>query len=273
MKLISSITSGLLLFSATSLAASSEVASFKGGKITSDDFKKAVEALGSQAEMLKENEGLRSQYLNHIIDTTLMANEARKSKLESTKEFENRFEIAKRDILARMYMEKYIAEQTTDKNLKAYFEKNKKDFSNLEIRASHILLKEENEKEAKKVLKEALKKGADFAELAKKHSTGPSAPRGGDLDFFGRGRMVPEFEKAAFATKRGQVHPNLVKTQFGWHIIKVTDKRGGDNVKFEEKKEDVARTIQRKAKDDLVESLRSGANVKIDEKQLKAVKL
>lgn len=273
MRLISSLTSSLLLLSATSMAAPSEIASFSGGKITSDDFKKAVEALGSQAEMVKSNEGLRSQYLNHIIDTTLMANEAKKSKLESTKEFESRFEIAKRDILARMYMEKYITEQTSDKNLKAYFDKNKKDFSDLEVRASHILLKEDNKKEAEEVLKKALKKGADFAELAKKHSTGPSAPRGGDLDFFGRGRMVPEFESVVFDLKKGQVHPKLVKTQFGWHIIKLTDKRGGDDVKFEDKKEDVARAVERNAKEDLVKSLRDGAKVKIDEEKLKAIKL
>ena len=67
--------------------------------------------------------------------------------------------------------------------------------------------------------------GADFAELAKTKSKGPSAPKGGDLDFFAEGQMVPSFSKAAFALKKGEITPSPVQTQFGWHIIKVEDRR------------------------------------------------
>jgi len=90
-----------------------------------------------------------------------------------------------------------------------------------EVRASHILVV--TEKEAKQV-KARLDRGEDFAEVAKEVSKCPSAARGGDLGFFGRGAMVPEFEKAAFALEVGEVS-GPVKTQFGWHIIMVTDKK------------------------------------------------
>lgn len=88
-----------------------------------------------------------------------------------------------------------------------------------QVKASHILVKKRSE--AEKILEE-LKKGASFAELAKNHSECPSKKRGGDLGWFGRGKMVPEFEKAAFSLKKGELS-DIVKTQFGYHIIKVTD--------------------------------------------------
>ena len=90
-----------------------------------------------------------------------------------------------------------------------------------EVKASHILV--EKRSEAERILEE-LKKGTDFSELAKKYSGCPSKKRGGDLGWFGRGRMVPEFEKAAFSLKKGELS-DIVKTQFGYHIIKVTDTR------------------------------------------------
>ncbi len=90
-----------------------------------------------------------------------------------------------------------------------------------EVRASHILVKTESE--AKNLVNQ-IKTGADFGEIAKAHSDCPSARKGGDLGYFGKGMMVKEFENAAFNMKRGQVS-EPVKTQFGYHIIKVTDTR------------------------------------------------
>ena len=84
--------------------------------------------------------------------------------------------------------------------------------------------------------------------------------------------MVPAFEQAAFATEKNKVHPKLVKTQFGYHIIKVTDMRGGDNVKFADKKEEVKKAIKRNGRKDLVDNLRKKANVKVNEEALKNIK-
>ena len=88
-----------------------------------------------------------------------------------------------------------------------------------QVRASHILVK--TEKEANVIMSQ-VRDGADFGALARKHSTCPSGKQGGDLGFFGKGMMVPEFESAAFRMTKGQV-TGPVKTQFGYHIIKVTD--------------------------------------------------
>lgn len=91
----------------------------------------------------------------------------------------------------------------------------------MKVRASHILVS--SQEKAKSILEE-IKKGADFAKLAKKHSECPSSKKGGDLGFFSKGRMVPEFEKAAFSLNPGEVS-GPVKTEFGYHLIKVTGRK------------------------------------------------
>ncbi len=144
----------------------------------------------------------------------------------------------------------------TDDEVKEYYEKNQSRYEIKEqIRASHILFKVSKKddkgadakakKKADGVYKDASKKGADFAALAKKHSEGPTASRGGDLSYFNRGRMVPEFEKIAFPMKVGDVS-KPVKTQFGWHIIKVTDKKEGRKRPFVEVHESISKLLRNK---------------------------
>lgn len=122
-------------------------------------------------------------------------------------------------------------EEVTEEDAKAYFDENPDQFVIDEVTASHILVKEE--KLAKEIL-EKLKDGEDFAELAKEYSIDGSAAQGGALGTFGRGAMVPEFEEAAFALKPGEIS-DLVQSQFGYHIIKVTDKEQGNETFADEK--------------------------------------
>ena len=132
-----------------------------------------------------------------------------------------------------------------NKEVKKYYEEHKKEFSEPEkIRARHILLK--TEKEAKEVL-DKIKKGASFIEMAKKYSIGPSGKNGGDLGYFTKGQMVPEFEKVAFSLKKGEVS-NIVKTKFGYHIIKVEDIKKAKNKTLKE----VTKQIVSKLKNDYV---------------------
>ncbi len=136
--------------------------------------------------------------------------------------------------------------QITDKDVRDYYDNHKDLFRRpAQIRASHILVKlgpnptkEEKEKALKKIKKiqERLKKGDNFAELAKKYSEGPSAKKGGDLGYFSRGQMVKPFEDAAFALDKGQVS-DVVQTVFGYHLIKVTDKRPETTLPFEKVKD------------------------------------
>jgi peptidyl-prolyl cis-trans isomerase C/foldase protein PrsA len=126
--------------------------------------------------------------------------------------------------------------QPTDAELEAYLEKNISNYDTPEeVRASHILV--DDEETAQRIL-DQLNDGADFAELAKEYSTCPSAEGGGDLDWFSRGRMVPEFEEAAFALQVGEMS-GIVKTEFGYHIIMVTDRKEAHTPTLDEIKDQV----------------------------------
>ncbi|WP_422448452.1 peptidylprolyl isomerase [Thermoanaerobacterium sp. DL9XJH110] len=161
------------------------------------------------------------------------------------KKFEN---IVKQQLLIQNLKEKLTGDiKVTDDEVKKYYNDNRDSFKlpSPEIRASHILLP--TEEEAKKVLSE-LKAGADFAELARKYSTDPGTKdKGGDLGYFGKGQMVPEFEKAAFSLKPGEVS-DVVKTKYGYHIIKVTGER--TSLAFEDVKDYIKSNLEAAEKDD-----------------------
>ncbi|MGI6130579.1 MAG: peptidylprolyl isomerase [Bacillota bacterium] len=158
----------------------------------------------------------------------------------------------------------------TDEALMAFFEENKSDYDQPEmVRASHILVEDE---EKAKEIQSKLAEGADFAELARNESTDPmSAAEGGDLGFFARGRMVAEFEKAAFAMSPGQTSAP-VKSEYGYHIIRVTDRKDAHEATFDEVKEDIERTIkgnQAQSAQALASELRLAADVTITDSKYK----
>ena len=121
-------------------------------------------------------------------------------------------------------------------------------------------------------LLEQLRKGADFKELAKKNSTCPSAEKGGDLGWFGRGKMDPEFEKAAFAMKKGETS-DVVKSSFGYHIIRLDDRRDPKTKTLEQAKKSIERALQKEQADrrlaELKEDIRKKANVKVNDEYFK----
>ncbi|HZG55462.1 peptidylprolyl isomerase [Paenibacillus sp.] len=130
--------------------------------------------------------------------------------------------------------------EVTDEELQTYYDENKAQYETGEqVKASHILV--ETKEEAEAILAE-LKGGADFAEQAKEHSKDGSAASGGDLGYFGRGAMVAPFEEAAFALEIGEIS-DIVESEFGFHIIKLTDKKAATTATFEEKKEEIRETL------------------------------
>ncbi len=152
--------------------------------------------------------------------------------------------------------------EVTDEQISAYFEENKASFNTQEqIRASHILV--ETREEAEEIAAQ-LKEGADFADLAKEHSKDPSAAQGGDLGFFGKGRMVAPFEEAAFALEVGETS-NIVETEFGFHIIKLTEKQAATTATLEDKKEEIRETLFEQKKSEMagpfIEELRNEAKI------------
>jgi peptidyl-prolyl cis-trans isomerase C len=182
------------------------------------------------------------------------------------------------DLSINKMVEAEVATQPapTDAQVREFYDKNPDKFKQDEaVRASHILFRvDENADaaakkkamdEAQSVLKEA-KSGADFAELARKHSADGSAAQGGDLNFFTRGQMVPPFDQAAFAMKPGEIS-DIVTTQFGYHIIKVTDRRAPSTVPFDQvsgriKEFLTAQQKQQKA-DGFIQSLKQKAKIEV----------
>ena len=166
--------------------------------------------------------------------------------------------------------------QITDKETRAYYDNNQQSFKKPEqVRASHILIKvdpgagKSKKKAAKKKIKKIqkkLKKGEDFGKLAREFSEGPSKEKDGDLGYFGRGQMVKPFEEVAFTLAPGNVS-DIVQTKFGYHLIKVIDKKPGSVISYENVKEKLGRFVKgQKVKEKLdiyIEELRSRAKVEI----------
>jgi peptidyl-prolyl cis-trans isomerase C len=189
-----------------------------------------------------------------------------------------------REIIGRAFIVKNVlevkieplAKPVTDKEVADYYQAHKGEFAEPEeVRARHILIKlssgasDEEKTYAKKEMQailEETKSGADFAELAKKHSQCPSAIRGGDLDYFSRGDMVKPFEEAAFALKPGQIS-DVVETEYGYHIIRLEDKKPGRQLELEEVSEGIKKELHDKEMDialrNWLKPLREKADIKI----------
>ena len=260
----------LLMLASPSLA---QVAVVDGKTYSVEEFRRNLEALpDSQMKMIKESTSYRLRFLNHMINNDLLAKEAEKSKVHETDKFKKKLAIARRDLLANEYIERSIRSRTSDNELEAYFKKNSLRFSDEEVRASHILFKHEDKSKAENVLKEVLA-GGDFASRAKKYSIGPSGPKGGDLSFFRKGRMVPAFDKVVFSLPKGKVHDKLVETQFGWHIVKVTDIRGGKAPTFKQKKDVVKGVRREEIRKELINELRTKAKVRVFDELVESAKI
>ncbi|AHD11240.1 peptidylprolyl isomerase [Phaeobacter gallaeciensis] len=164
-----------------------------------------------------------------------------------------------RSLLAADVIEKVMENAASDEDLRAaYDEKYTDGTGGDEFNASHILV--ETEEDAAEVRAE-LDAGADFATLARERSTGPSGPNGGELGWFGKGRMVPEFEEAVLVMGAGDVSAP-VQTQFGWHVIKLNDRRTSAAPTFDEVREELATQMRQDAVEDRVLSLTTAATIK-----------
>lgn len=197
--------------------------------------------------------------VDSLIDTRLAAANARLDKLHETEKFKVQMAWITDQILQRLILSKTMEKVVTDAAVRARYEEEIKKITAAEqIQASHILLK--TEEEAKEVIAQ-LNKGGDFSKLAKQKSTGPSASEGGNLGTFGKGQMVPEFEKAAFALKAGTYTDKAVKTQFGWHVIKVGDRRKTEPPSFEKMEPELRNALFQETGAAYIAKLRKGAKI------------
>ncbi|MFQ5763580.1 MAG: peptidylprolyl isomerase [Rhodospirillales bacterium] len=200
-----------------------------------------------------------SGLVESLIDTRLAAADARRQKVHEEQAFKDRMARIEEQVLQRMVLARAMESGVTDADLRARYDMIAKEMAgNEQIQARHVLL--ETEAAAKEVI-EALKKGGDFSALAKERSTGPSAADGGDLGTFSKGQMVPAFEEAAFALKKGEYSQVPVKTQFGWHVIKVEDRKMADVPTFEEVEQTLRNDLSQEIGAAYIAKLREGAEI------------
>lgn len=249
-------------------ASDAVVAKVNGEEITEAQLEFAEAEIGSELSGVPE-ESRRRVLVEYLIEAHLMADAAQKADLNNSEEFKERMEYYRLRALRDAYFEEQIRESVPEDDAKALYEERVKNLpTQEEIRASHILV--ETEEEAKKVAKE-LEEGGDFAELAKEYSQDRGGANGGDLGYFTRGQMVKPFEDVAFEMETGKLS-DPVKTQFGWHIIKVEDKRNRQPPSFDDVKDQITASLVQNKLRGSVQQLRSEGNIEfLDEEMKKAI--
>ena len=239
------------------------VATVDGAEIQLNEILELIEQLPPEYQ----NEPLTNYYdqmVDRVINLRLAAKAAEKSALSDEPEVIEDMRVAAQKVLADYWLRAEIAKSVTREAIdKAYDAYVSDTASREEVKASHILVADEQT--AINAIQK-LEEGADFAELAREISTGPSGPNGGDLGYFGRGAMVPVFEQAAFALGVGSFTSAPVQSQFGWHVIKLHDKRIAEAPSIEEMSPQLELNISNLSFARLVETLR--ADAKIQKKSL-----
>jgi peptidyl-prolyl cis-trans isomerase C len=233
------------------------LAKVNGSEIRQSDLALAEEELGpSLAQMDPATK--KENVLAFLIDMKIVAKAAEDKKVENNEDFKKRLAFTRNRLLMDSLLATEGKAATTDEAMKKVYEDASKQITGeQEVHARHILVETEDEAKA---IEEELKKGADFAELAKKKSKDPGASDGGDLGFFTKDQMVPEFSAVAFALEPGKIS-DPVKSQFGWHIIKVEEKRNRQAPAFDQVKGQIETYVTRKAQADYVAKLREAAKV------------
>lgn len=240
------------------------VARVNGTDVRTSDLSMVEEDLDSNLPAMSP-EAKRDYLVTFYADMVMIAKAAEGKKLGDTPEFQRRLAYQRTKLLMEQHLQAEAKSSVTDQAMRQLYDDATKQMkSEQEVRARHILV--ETEDEAKAVLAE-LKKGADFADLAKTKSKDPSAKQeGGDLGYFTKQQMVPEFSEVAFRLDKGQLS-DPVKSQFGWHVIRVEDKRDRQPPGFDQVKEQLESYLTRKAQGDMIAKLRAEAKIeRLDKK-------
>ncbi|MGE4286272.1 MAG: peptidylprolyl isomerase [Phycisphaerae bacterium] len=227
-------------------------------------FGELVEAKAKELKIEVSLEQCEKEITDMVSSRGINLEDYKKMLVEAGKDYNELVGQVRKSLEFDAIIEKLSGDKTkvSDEDVQKYFDENKAQMAQPEeVRASHILVKvdADSDKAAAKAkiddIAAKLKDGGDFAALAKEYSDCPSSARGGDLDFFSRGRMVKEFEDAAYGMEVGDVS-DVVETQFGYHIILVTDKHEAKEANFDEVKEDIKNYLQNQKKSELAEGIR-----------------
>ena len=246
------------LKSTEAVAADSEVAAVVNGTtIYRKDVMGVIDTLPFKGQV--EPDKLYPMVIDQMINEKLIGAEAEKAALASDPEVLKKMDQVRDQIVRSVYLERQVAKLVTDDQVEAEYEKFKKDNEGKEeVHARHIIVKSEDE--AKAVIKK-LEEGGDFKVLAKEKSTDGAAADGGDLGYFTKDSMVPEFANAAFDMKPGTYSKTPVKTQFGWHVIMVEDKRQKAVPPLDQVKPGIQNKLGQQALENFVKELRQAAKI------------
>jgi len=251
----------------------SVIASVNNKEITVGDFQALVGKVPPNYKQAILNQ--KAKVINDMITQELLFQAAERMDLENDPQVKESLKNLVKQILVQRYIQIEVVEKIkiTDKDLKEYHKKHKEEFNIPEqVRAAHVLVKDE--KDAHAAMKR-IKNNEDFAVVAKEMSIDPSRLKGGDLGYFGRGRMIPEFENAAFSLAPGEVS-GIVKTQFGFHIIKCVDKKAPQAREFAEVKKEIEQKLMQEKQaaqfKDLIERLKNKAEIKINNNVIQELK-
>nr|WP_275938139.1 peptidylprolyl isomerase [Oryzomonas sagensis] len=250
------------------------VAEVNGSTITTGDFARELKNLPEYLKSMADTPQGRKEMMDTMVIRELILQQAAKDGLDKSPEIAEKLADLKKRLIVESFLKKKVETdaKVSDEDLKKFYEQNKDKFkTGDQMRASHILVK--TEKQAKDILAQ-IKAGGKFEELAKKNSVDASAAQGGDLGWFGKGSMVPVFEKAALALKEGQVS-DVVKSDFGYHIIKLTGKRAAGVRPFEEVKEQIKAAVmpgkQQEVFQKIKDELKKTAKINIKEDVLNSI--
>ena len=217
-------------------------------KITMADFKREINNLPPQYRQMAADPAMQKEFLDTLVTRNIIYQEGVRQKMLDNPMIKKKVEEFRKKMVVATLLDQEVTRKIkniSDAELKAYYDKHTKEFQQpKQVKARHILLKDQKQAEE---VRQKLLKGGDFATLAKEYSTGPSKAKGGDLGFFSRNQMVKEFSDVAFSLKPKEISP-VVKTKFGYHIIRVDEIREGRQQTFDEVKEKLKKQLQAERK-------------------------
>jgi peptidyl-prolyl cis-trans isomerase C len=254
---LSALTAAVLITTAT-LASAQNVAIVNGKPVPVTRLNVLAEQIAASGRPVDDT--IRAQLKDEVVLREIFMQEAQKRGVASSEEFKNQMALARETIMIRaLFTDFQKKNPVTDADLKAEYDQLVAANSGKEYRARHILV--EKEDEAKAIIK-SLKGGAKFEDIAKKQSKDAgSGANGGDLDWAAAASYVPEFSEAMVKLEKGQLTQEPVKSQFGWHVIRVDDVRQAEMPKFEDVKPQIAQQMQQQKLQEFQKGLRDKAKV------------
>lgn len=253
------------------------IASYAGTRMTTEDFRTEIERLPPRSRAQLSTAERKRQFLDNLILRRLLADEGNAKGYDRDPEISRQVDdLRERLVVQRVMRDLQEPPELTDNEVRDYYEQNRRMFSGAQVRASHILVKDQDL--VRRLLETLREDPSKFDQLAKEHSIDTTtAARGGDLGFFGQGRMVGEFEQAAFNLEKPGDLSEVVQTDFGYHIIKLTERKEGADKPFDEMKDRIRMAmLNRKRQEQMnarFEELRSKAGVTVNEEILAAVEI